>query len=252
MNDLGLSILWGRVGLIGVALVAAFCVAPAVAMASGALRRMGVSERRAVFALTAVLAPYGGAKHISLVVQERPPWLNVEAHVQEDATNTFSRIVFTWSATADALVTDDTPIEFQYAERGTTNFNHLADSVYGDRSNSVSTASFALNPTCYVYRAVSAITPGRIEVVDFAVRASETSKHVRVSFTAPTNLYEAVARVHARVKEAGQPFREVGALVVQSNNVVTIEGDFVSGAKDREFMAVLEKEVPDTRGRSGQ
>ena len=252
MNDFGLSPFWVRIGLVGVALVVALCVVPAVVKAARAMKRHGVSERRAFLVLVAGFALYGGAKHISLVVQEAPAWLQVEGRIPEDATNSFSRLEFHWRGVGDAIIPADTPIEFQYAERGTTNFNHLADAVYGDRSNSVSTASFALNPTCYVYRAVSAITPARIEVVDFAVRASETSRHVRVSFTVSTNLYEAVAHVHARVKEVGQPFLEVGALVVQSNNVVTIEGDFVSGAKDREFRAVLEKEVPDTRGRSGQ
>lgn len=249
MTEPLISPFWMRVGLAAAALVVAFCVVPPVVRAFEALRRLGVSERR-VFLLAAIgLMLYGGAKHVQLSVQERPAWLNVQAFIPEDATNDYSRIEFHWSATADALVPADTPIELQFAERGTTNYQHLADAVYSDRSNSVDATSFALNPTCYVYRAVSSLVPGRIEVTDFAVVASETSRHVRVSFTAPTNLYEAVARVYARVKEVGRPFDEVGVIVsVHSNNSATIRGDFVSGARDREFLTVIEKDVPDTRG----
>ena len=250
-NLLGLSPFWYVVAVVGFALVGLTCILPAAVLAFERLRSLGVHERR-VFLLAVIgCTLYGGAKHFGLTVQTAPSGISVHAYVPEDHTNTWDVVEFAWSAAADTIVPPDAPLLFERVERGTTNAVVIAENVYSDSSNSISTVSWPMNPTCYVYRVTTSVTPTRIEITDFRVRASETSRSVTVSFTAPTNLYEAVAHVYSRVKELGEPFREVGqVLVVTSNNTVTIQGDFISNARDREFISVVEKDVPDSRGRS--
>lgn len=229
----------------GLFVVLTTVVIPIVAVA---LERIGAltPQGRKVFALFATaLTLFAGAKHISLTVQEKPDWLNVDAYVPEENTNSWNRVVVEWHPQASAIVPAATPLSVFYAERGTTNWVHLSDTVVGAVSNVYDSTGWAYHPTNCTIRVVSAYEPARIEVTDLDVRASETSRYVRVSFTAPTNLYEAVAYIHARVRDAGQPFTEVGRIsTVVKTNVVTIIGDFISGGKDREFKAILEKEEP--------
>ena len=226
----------------GLAIAVAMFLVPMLAVA---LERIGAltPQGRKVFAFfAAALTLYAGAKHVSLIVQEKPGWLDVEAYVPEENTNSWNKVVVAWHPQASAIVPAATSLSISYAQRGTTNWTHLADSTVGAVSNVFDTSGWTYHPTSCVFRVISSYELARIEITDLTVKASETSRYVRVSFTAPTNLYEAVAHIHARVKEAGQPFTEVGRIsTVVKTNTVTITGDFISGGKDREFRAILEK-----------
>ena len=229
----------------GAALSVAMFLVPMLALALERLGALTPQGRKAFAFFATVLTLYAGAKHINLIVQEKPDWLNVEAYVPEENTNYWDKVVLEWHPAPTAIVPAATPLTISYAERGTTNWIHLADSDVGAVSNVFDSTGWAHHPTSCVFRVASYYEPTRIEITDLAVKASETSRYVRVSFTAPTNLYEAVAHIHARVKDAGQPFTEVGRIsTVVKTNVVTIIGDFISGGKDREFRAILEKEEP--------
>lgn len=229
----------------GTAVVVVTLLAPMFAVALERLGALTPQGRKAFTFFAVGLTLYAGAKHIVLTVQERPDWLTVEAYVPEENTNSWDKVVVEWHPQASAIVPAATPLSISYCQRGTTNWTHLADSTVGAVSNVFDSSGWAFHPTSCVFRVVSSYEPTRIEVTDLTVRASETSRFVRVSFTAPTNLYEAVAYIHARVKEAGQPFAEVGRIsTVVRTNTVTITGDFISGGKDREFRAILEKEEP--------
>ncbi|MBQ6924839.1 MAG: hypothetical protein IJQ73_09370 [Kiritimatiellae bacterium] len=229
---------------LGAILMFAVALFPVFALACGKFLRSSRLGHIA-FALAALFwAPYAGSK-MFLYISAFPKWMSsAQAYVPDDATNDFSRIVFTWQGSAAAVIPPDAPILIEAAERGTTNYQPIAEAVYADGSNIVDTAGWSLNPTSFVYRLTSSAAPTVVDIVDFAAVASETSRTVRVSFTAPTNLLECVAHIHARIKEHGAPFEEVASIVVKTSNVVTVEGNFISRGVDREFRAVVEKEAP--------
>lgn len=235
----------GWLAAIGVLLMVAFALFPAFAMALGRLRVSSRWDRR-VFLVAALFAAHFAGSKVALHIQSIPPWMSTaQGYVPDEATNDFGRIVFEWTGAPSAVIPADAPIYIDAAPHGTTNFARIVEAVYGDRSNVVDTSSWTLNPTSYVYRMTSPTSPTVIDIRDFAVVASETSRHVRVSFTAPTNFFEAVARVQARMRDNEALFADVSTFVVRrTNNVVTIDGDFISRGIDREFRAIVEKDMP--------